>query len=227
MEFVDTFDQLRELAQIVRKCPTQTLKRAFIRSLRDFCADSHWLRTPVTMTTDDVTSGNDGTYQITLPDPQQQDYLDVIQIRGDIIALDNTNPTAPIEFKIRPGDPLLWRETDDLSKPRWYAYRPEGMFDIHPAADITYTMILRAVILSPKEDAERVPQNVLKKYNTVIQAGALAYLYTIPTQPWTNLPEAARQDRYYKSGILDAKIDAQRSFNTGSQRVRPVRFLRL
>jgi len=228
MEFVDTFTQLRELAQIVRKCPTTTLKRAMIRSLRDFCADSHWLRTKVIMDTSTTASGLDGVYPIVVSDPQVDEFTDVIAIRGDIIGLDNSRGgLIPIEFKIRPADPLTWRETDPARQPRWYAYRPEGTFDLHPTPDITYDLVLNAVILSPKEDAQRIPRDVMKRFNTVIQAGALAYLYTIPQQPWTNLPEAARQDRYYKSGILDAKIDAQRAFNTGSQRVRPVRFTRL
>lgn len=227
MEFVDTTDQLREIAQIVRKCPTVTLRRSYIRSLRDFCADSHWLRTRINMDTSQVTSGLDGTYQIVLDDDQMAQHLDVIAVRDNIIGFNDTNPTTPLEFKIQPGDPSMWRETDTSRQPQFYAYRPEGMFDLHPLPDKTYRLALRAVILSPKEEADRVPRDLLKKYNTVIQAGALSYLYTIKGQPWTDLPESARQDRYYKSGILDAKIEAQRYHNTGSQRIRPVRFLRL
>lgn len=227
MEFVDTDDQLREIAQIARKCPTATLRRAFISSLRDFCSATHWLRTPVTMTTAGTSSGLDGTYQITLPDPQQEQYLDVIAIRDHIIGLDETNPSQPIEFKIRPGDPSQWRVTDNSAQPRWYAYRPEGMFDLNPLPDIVYTLRLPAVILTPKEEARRVPRDILTKYSTPIQAGALAYLLQIPGQPWSNPAGAKDQTQDYKTGITDAKIEAQRYFATGSQRVRPRRFLRL
>jgi hypothetical protein len=228
MEFVDTFDQLREIAQIVRKCPTATLKGSYIRALRDFCADSHWLRTKVVMDSSTTTSGTDGDYSIVLGDDQQTQMLDIIAIRGDIIGLDNSRGgLVPIEFKIRPGDPDTWRETDPPRQPRWYAYKPEGMFNLHPLPDIVYDLIIRNVIVSPKEGAERVPRDLLKKYNTVIQAGALSYLLRIPGQPWTDKVEARDRMQEYKNGITDAKIEAQRAFNTGAQRVRPVRFLRL
>jgi len=224
MEFVDTFDQLREIAQIVRKCPTATLKRAFVTACRDFANQSHWLRTRVSMSTSAVQSGLDGDYQIDL-DGNEATYLEVIAIRDNIVGID-TSGSQDQEFQIRPGDDSTWNLTHDPAQPRWYAYKPEGLFNLFPVPDISYTLRITAVV-QPIDNAQRVPQDLLKKWSTQIQAGALQYLLSIPGQPWTDKQESMAQGKVFQAGVNNAKADAQRRFNTGSQRMKPRRFVRI
>jgi len=225
MEFVDTFSQLRNIAQIARKCPTQTLKRAFLRSMRDLCNESRWLRKTLTMSTNDTQSGIEAAYLIPLIEDEDAEYVEIIGVRDHIVGIDQSqNPNR--EFKILPGDPQRWDLTVLPRAPREYAYKPEGMFDIWPAPDQTYNMRV-TVQLQNKEDAERVPRDILKKWSTEIEAGALGYLLDIPGQPWSNPVRALAYAKTFQAGVNNAKADAQRSFNTGSQRVVPRRFIRL
>jgi hypothetical protein len=224
MEFVDTFTQLREVAQIVRKCPTATLKRAFINAARDFAGQSHWLRMHVSMSTTDIQSGLDGDYEINL-DGNEAQYLEVVGIRDDIIGID-TSGSQEQEFRIRPGDESKWRMLQDPSQPRYYAYKPEGMFNLTPPPDITYLLRITAVV-QPQDGAERMPSDLFKRWSTPIQAGALEYLLMLPGQPWTDKSEAVVQGKVFRAGINNAKADAQRRFNTGSQRMAPRRFVRI
>ena len=221
MEFVDTFDQLREIAQIVRKCPTATLRRAFVTACRDFANQSHWLRTRVTMNTSAIQSGLDGDYQIDL-DGNEAELLEVIAIRDNIVGLNAQNN----EFQIRAGNDSTWNMQAVPAQPRWYTYKPEGMFNLWPTPDTTYTLRLYAVV-QPIDNADRVPRDLLKKWSTQIQSGALEYLLALPGQPWTDKADAAAQGRVFRAGINNAKADAQRRFNTGSQRMPPRVFGRL
>lgn len=225
MEFVDTFDQLRNIAQIARKCPTQTLKRAFLRSMRDLCNESRWLRKTLTMSTSDTQSGIESTYLIPLVEDEDAQYVEVIGIRDHIVGIDTSdNPNR--EFKIMPGDPQRWDLTVLPRQPREYAYKPEGMFDIWPTPDIPFNMRL-TVQLQNQDDAAKVPRDILKKWSTEIEAGALSYLLDIPGQPWSNPSRALMYAKQFQAGINNAKADAQRSYNTGSQRVVARRFIRL
>jgi len=221
MNYVEVFPQLRNIGQIIRRCPTPVLRQAYVQSLRDWCNQTHWLRKDIT-TAAVSNSGGNGAYYVPLTGDDDT-YLEVIAIRS-LKGIDTT-PSRPREFVIKPGDPLKWDLTQDVGEPRWYAYRPESQFDLFPSPDIDYTYRITAV-LQPKDDARYVPEEPLLKHRRVIEAGALAHLFTIPKQPWSDRNEALMQMKVFQAGVNNAKADAQRSHNTGSQRIAPRRFLR-
>src|SRR5262245_19788649 len=125
MEFVDTNTTLRNVAQKIRGAPMITLRRAMIQALRDWCAETNWLRTTVTMDTT-AQSGLDGVYLVTLDAPLDE-LIEVISIRNHMIALD---PQTNKHFRVWPeANPERWNPDANTSKPRHYAYVPEGMFN--------------------------------------------------------------------------------------------------
>lgn len=222
MNFVDVNAQLRNVAQLVRRCPMQTLRSAYVQALRDWCNQTHWLRKDITTSTI-FQSGAEAAFVVPLAG-QDDTYLEVIAIRDHIVGID-TSPTRPLEFKIWPGDPSMWNLANRVNRPMWYAYRPEGLFDLHPAPDKDYNLRITAV-LQPKDGALFVPDTPLKKWSSDIEAGALEYLFGIPDEKWSSEGKAEKWGKTFRSGINNAKAEAQRRFNTGSQRARPQPFIR-
>jgi hypothetical protein len=204
-------DQLINVAQIVRKAPKITLRRAYTRALREWCQQTQWLRITIPGTTvADVKTYGLGT------DPN----LDIIGIRAMSGVQNGTT------FGLGPSDSSQWNPNLTPSFPRSYCYMPEGGFALQPTPDKVYTLSISAIV-TPKETsaAAQIPADPLVKYSNDIEAGALAYLLAIPGQPWTDLAAAARYSRDFASAIANGKAEVQRSYNTGSQRARPRPFL--
>lgn len=222
MNFVEVNSQLRNVAQLVRRCPMQTLRAAYVTAFSNWCAQTHWLRKDITTSTI-FQSGAEAAYVVPLAGDDDT-YLEVIAIRDHIVGID-ISFTRPVEFRIWPSDPSMWNLSDRVNQPRWYAYRPEGMFDLHPSPNKDYNLRITAV-LQPKDGTLFVPDAPLKKWSTDIEAGACQYLFSIPGEAWSNEAKADKWGKVYSSGINNAKADAQRRFNTGSQRARPQPFIR-
>lgn len=219
MEFVDTNTTLRNVAQKIRGAPMVTLRRAMIQACREFCAQSHWLKDDVTMSTSSATSGLEGVFEIQLADA---DLLQAIAIRFRMVGHDPTGQP----FKVWPDAAPQERIPDATpSTPRFYDYVPEGMFNLYPTPDVDYTLQFKAVV-QPKDDVLRLPRDLFVKHQRVLDAGALSYLYTIDKQAFTNPAEGLRQQAIFQAGINNAKADAQRGYATGSVRSKPRRFTR-
>lgn len=224
MNYVTVDSQLRFVAQLVRRCPTRTLRHAFVQAMRDWCNQTHWLRKDVVQSTANTQSGIEGEYLVLL-DGEDAEFLEVVAIRDNIKALDPSK-SRPTEFSLCPSDPSTWDNTAAPNPPRVYAYKPEGMFNLYPAVlDRDYDLRITAV-LQPRDGALRVPDAPLIKSSRDIEAGALESLFSIPGEPWSNEAKAANWGKTFRSGINNAKADAQRRYNTGAQRVRPQRFIR-
>jgi hypothetical protein len=209
VNFVSVNDQLVNIAQIVRKAPNITLRRAYVRAMREWCQQTQWLRMTVLGATmasiKDYSLGTDAN-------------LDLIGIRAMSGVQNGTT------WGMSPTDSSQWNPNSTPAFPRQYCYVPEGNFALEPTPDQVYTLTI-SVIVTPKETATQVPADPLVKYSNDIESGALAYLLNIPGQPWTDEAAAARYMREFTSGIANGKAEVQRSYNTGSQRVRPRPFL--
>ena len=213
MNMVDTFDHLVNVAQVCRKCPTITLRRAYVRALRDWCKQTQWLRTAVS----GVTVANSRQYSLG-NDP----YLDVI---GVFAMQGSQSQSQGIEYwPIVPSDSGQWDPNMQPGMPVRYQYLPEAQFAVDPLPDDAYDLLI-TLIVQPKEGATQIPAAPLLKYSNEIEAGALSYLLAVPGQPWSDPQGALLQGRVFRSGISNGKAEAQRNFNVGSQRVRPRQFL--
>lgn len=214
MNFVNVFDQLANVALIARKCPSTTLRRAYVMALRDWCAQTQWLRENVTGST--VV----GQQQYSLGDDP---YIEIIGIAA-MSGTDNSTPSSPQAFILRPSDSGAWPPNAARGRPTRYTYLPEAQFALWQPPDQVYGLTVTAIV-QPKAEVGQIPEAPLLKYSSYLEAGALAYLLKIPGQPWTNLGEADKYDRFYRSGISNGKAEVQRNFNTGAQRVQPRAFV--
>lgn len=214
MNFVDVFDQLPNVAQIARKCPTPVLRRAYVTAVRDWCAQTQWLR---------VTIPGATTAGTALYDLGSDTFLEIIgayAMSGSETVNGNTQT-----WPIGPSDSGSWDPAMPTGAPRRYAYVPEGQIALNPTPDGVYNIVTTAIV-QPKEGVSQIPEMPLRKYSTYFEAGALAYLLAMKDTVWTNPVEARAQAMMFRSGISNGKAEVQRNFNTGSQRVRPRPFFR-
>ena len=72
-------------------------------------------------------------------------------------------------------------------------------------------------MLQPKAGVVEIPDDLLVKWDQVLQAGALAYLLSIPGQPWSDANMAMLKQREFQAGINNARADEQRQYQAGTQ----------
>lgn len=214
MNYVETRDQLAGIAQLVRRCPTITLTRALTKAYRDWAAQTQYLRVQILGAVEaDVTQYALGS------DP----YVEIVAIFAMVGSITN-GQGATQSWPITPGDSSLWSPNFPPQAPQRYTYVPQAQFAVYPTPDQAYDVNV-TVIVQPKEQAANIPDTGLIKYRSGIEAGALAYLQSLPGQSWTNPNEALKNQREFQSSINNAKAEVQRGFNTGSVRTRPRAFI--
>lgn len=216
MNTVNVFDQLANIAQFVRKCPTITLSRAYVRAYRDFCSQTEWLTVQITgVITPGVPEYSMGS------DP----YVEIIGIKGMQGSILNGDGSYQY-WPIYPGNPAGFDPNYQPTLSGQYAYVPQAQFVLFPTPGPQLFNVLTSAIVTPKDGATQLPSAPLSAYSNEIEAGALAYLFDIPGMPWSSPVMAAKYGRIFSAGISNAKSQVQRNFNTGSQRALPRTFTR-
>lgn len=216
MSMVSIDDYLSNIAQVARKCPTPTLRRAFARAMREWCQQTQWLRVNIPAQTvaqiQVYSMGNDA----------DRDAIGIFAMQGSVTVPPSAVPqTWPLPASQDPGG---WNPNFQASQPLQYTYVPEGQFALYPTPDKVYNLLITAIV-APKETAMLIPLAPLQKYSNDIEAGALQYLLNLPLQPWTDKAEAVVQGKAFSAGISNGKAEVQRKYNTGPTRVRPRGFL--
>jgi hypothetical protein len=215
MNMVDVNDYLANIAQIARKCPTVTLRRAYMRAYREWCQQTQWLRTniPGATVVDEP--------QYALGNDPNLDIIGIFAIQATF------TPTGgnPQTWGLGPSDSNTWNPNVSAGpQPTQYQYVPEAQFAVWPTPSTVIALNVTAII-APKESAVNVPQSPLQKYSNDIEAGALEYLLMLPGMPWSNPQLAVMHGKAFRSGISNGKAEAQRGYNVGPGRARPRQFI--
>ncbi|MBX3603188.1 MAG: hypothetical protein KF863_21415 [Rubrivivax sp.] len=212
MANVPVLNVIADVAQLVRNAPNPTLIAAYVRAARKFCRESRWLRVELLGQAEADTR----VYSLG-SDP----YLEVLGLRAASAARTSGNTKRwPLTVSATDG----WDPNAGPGKPQRYAYVPEAQVAIDPVPDGAYDLTLTLVV-QPKAGVNELPEELLVKWDQVLQAGALAYLFAIPGQTWTDLAESKRQAAVLQSGINNARADEQREFNAGTTFIKRRRFL--
>lgn len=208
--YVNVNDQLTNIAQIARGAPMSTLRRAYVRALREFCQQTLYVRDNVAGLT------VQGTQDYTLGDDP---LLDIVAIQAMSVTKTLTSGDTQTLVVVA-SDSGLWDPNLSQDIPRRYCYVPQAQFSVNPVPDAAYDLTI-TIVVQPKETATQIPSAPLVKYSNEIEADALAYLHSIPGQPWSSPTAAALRQREFQAGIANGKAEVQRAFNTGSVRARP------
>ena len=215
MNTVNVVDQLANIAQIVRRCPSITLARAYVSAYRSFCSQTQWL----TVNVPGATVAGTAQYDLGT-DP----FVEIVAVKA--VQVSETIGGVEQKWGAAASDSSGWDANMPAGGPRRYTYVTQGQIVLNPTPDKVYGLLVSAIVQPKTETVQQIPSAPLAKYSNEIEAGALAYLLTIPGQPWSNPAMAAGYDRVFRAGVANAKADVQRQHNTGSQRVRPRAFVR-
>lgn len=202
-------DLLQNVAQKVRRCPEPTLVHAYREAARKFCLESRWLRRELTV----VTAADEPQYDL-VETGQDDPLLEIINVRVITIAGADGNTR-----RINPSDPMGWDPGTDPGMPLTWCYVPEQEIQLFPTPDGVYTLTV-TVEVQPLIDVEALPDDLLRKWDRNLSDGALAYLYDIAGQPWSNQRLADKSATKFQAAINNAKADQQRAYNTGTSMAR-------
>lgn len=210
---INVNELLPNIATLVPRCPRGTLLRAYMRAAQDFCGQSRWLRETVLGATEpNVPLYNLGS------DP----LLEIIGVRA--MSGSQTIGNQLQIWKIDKSDSTGWDPNFPPNLPIMYQYIPEGKFALFPLPNGIYNLTA-TVQLQPKQGGVMLPSPLVAKWQNELEAGALAYLYRIKGQAWSDPQAALASAKEFQAGINNAKADEQRSYNTGSNRAKPRRFI--
>lgn len=213
MNMIDVNGQLANIAQICRKTPTTTLRRAYVRAMREWCQQTQWLRVNIP----GATAVNVRQYAI-----GNDANLDVVGIKT---MTGSQSQAQGIQYwPLVPSDSGQWDTNMQPGMPVRYQYVPEAQFALDPLPKSVFGLEI-TLILQPKENAVNVPEAPLLKYSNEIEAGALEYLLSIPGMPWSSPALAQNYGKAFRAGIANGKAEVQRNYNTGPQRARLRQFI--
>jgi len=94
---------------------------------------------------------------------------------------------------------------------------------LYPIPTTSYTLYLRAAY-RPSAAATGIADFLFEDYRDVIVSGALALLYTMPGQVWSNPKGADHHSEKFIAGIGAARGQLSRGHHYGVLRVTPIRF---
>ena len=212
----DIVDLLPEVGQYIRKCPTRTLRVAYLRAARQFCAQTRWLRADASLVTTN-TVANVSDYTLSIADATQE----IVGIRD----MKGYQVSAPTQWwPIKPLDATEFNPGAGTGTPNRYAYVPDAQIKLFQTPNAAYGLTITAAV-QPKLTATAIDSTLVTKWKEVLEAGALEYLFGLPQQAWSNGAMMEKYGKVFHAGINNAKGDEQRGFNQGAQRVRPRRII--
>jgi hypothetical protein len=207
-------DLLKDIAQRVRPCPQVSMQRAYVRAAREFCRQSQWYGVNLTA----VLVAGTAIYDVNALGSLEALNIDSVSLQP----LPAGNGVRPVPMNR--GDPSQFVPGNTAGQPVRYGYLPEGAIAFDPPPNGAYPVTVR-VICQPILEAVEVPDEILVKWQTALEAGALAYLYSLSGEPWADTREAMLQQRVFQGKINDARADRQRGYMVGSVRARPQSFV--
>ena len=200
-----------DVAAIIKAAPVPIVQQAYMRAAREFCSRSMWLRRNIAQANLTV---NQPEYNFG-SDPN----LEVIGISA--VAIQQQNTTW---VNLRPTDQGMFDPNMKTDLPNWYSYLPEGMILYYPTPNFAYGTKL-GLICQPSLSSQVVPNDLLNKFNTYIEAGALEFLYSMSAEPWADEQKALGSKMRFWEGIGLARTWKDKGNQQASVRATPRPFI--
>lgn len=195
----------------VKGCPRPVIDYAYVRAARQLCTESRWFRTSLeAMLEIDVTQ-----YDIS---PDSAALIEVIDVFDGTIQ----NIINGVNDRIVPLSKTDGTEFDPnaiAGRPDRFTYVPEAEIAFNRPPDQAYPVTF-TLVCQPQNGVQEIPDQLLNKWQTIIEAGALEYLFSLVGQSWANGGESTKYGAIFRSGKSNAKADAERGYQSGSVSVR-------
>ena len=200
-----------DVAAMVKEAPVPIVQQAYMRATREFCSRSFWLKRSIPQATLIV---NQAEYNFGA-DPN----LEVIGVAAVQIQQQNTTWVNLRNTSQDTYDPNM--KTD---LPNWYSYLPEGMIVYYPTPNYAYGTKV-SLICQPSLASQVVPNDLLNKFNTYIEAGALEFLYSMGDEAWGDEQKMMSNGARFWEGIGQARTWKDKGNQQASVRATPRAFI--
>jgi hypothetical protein len=200
-----------DVAARIAEAPMAIVQLAYTRAAREFCRRSMWLKRNIATSTLTVGQpvynfGTDAT-------------LEVIGIQA--VQIQQQNATW---IDLREGTQDSYDPNMSTDLPNWYSYVPEGMILYYPTPNYAYGTKVELIVQTAIA-ATTIPNDLVTKFNTHIEEGALWHLYRMKKQPWSDMELAMDAERLFNEGIGIARSWKDKGNQKGSVRATPRPFL--
>ena len=205
---LDSF--LPEIARLSKDVPEPTQTDALLRAARQFCFETWFVNRLLSITCEQYVS----LYQLPVDAGEEEiifvQYASVTQLPNG-----GTLPMYPTPITNPNNRPQL---------PRNWAFVQPSAINLIPKPDKAYPVQVM-VIIQPTATATTLPTELFKDYARTIGYGALAWIYAMPGEVWTNPAGADRMARAFAAGINNGKTQALRRSLPGITRATPRRWI--
>lgn len=198
MASVAVDDLLTELRVACRGAPTLLLRRALLNAARRFCSVSGWWAVRVPLTT----TAKKQIYAMALPADTEAVGVRAVslkEISGRLVPLTE-------------GFSGAWDPNELPAQPDRYQWLPPAGIALSKTPDNAYDAVAY-VALQPTKGAESIDAGLAHKWDQALTWGALAWLQTIPGQPFTDKQMAEIYRQRFSIECSSAQINADRGFN--------------
>jgi hypothetical protein len=163
----------------------------------------------------DFLSATDDAFEIDAPDQGE------LQMVMDVWVDNYLVQPQPPDTMYRVGTSTPWPEA--TGTPKSYILE-EGAIRFVPVPDANKPIVTRCAF-RPTLDSTSIEDSLYNEYWPALRAGALAYLYEMPGQTWSNAQLMLMNEARFKQGIGDAKIAANRGRTRSQVRIELPRYL--
>lgn len=195
------------IAVKVKGCPRPVLRYGYVRAARQLCGESRWYRTSLEATLTVAQT----QYDIS---PDSDALLEVIDVfDGQLTTIVNGANDRKVPLDKTDGTDFDVNATS--GQPNRFMYLPEAEIALDKPPDQAYQVAF-TLVCQPQNGVDEIPDALLNKWQTAIEAGALEYLFSLVGQPWYNKAESEKYGLMFHAGINNAKADAQRGYQSGT-----------
>lgn len=207
----DLTDLTPAIAVRVKGCPRPVLQYAYVRAARQLCGESRWFRTSLeaTLTVDQP------QYDIS---PDSDALLEVVDVFDGTLTTILNGANDRIVPLVK-SDGFDFDPNATSGQPDVFTYVPEAEIAFNRPPDQAYPVQF-TLVCQPKNGVQEIPDTLINKWQRAIEAGALEYLFSLVGQPWANRAESEKYGAIFRSGISNAKADAERGYQSGSTTAR-------
>lgn len=209
---IQDYDLLvRDVVMYAPHCPEHVAMHAVKMTVIDFCRRTHWWK----YTSDPIDlEANERSYQVEVPNGTEPISV--------VAAWYNDSPLWPMGFSTK--NRFQPERLDNMtgSRPFVFSHSDPTQIVLAPTpqqAEVGALVLTTAV--APKRSATGADKDMMERWFDGLTYGAMARVYAIPNQPFTNADAAVAREKMYREEATKAKIDANKALTTASLRVQP------
>ena len=194
------------IVPLAEGCPDFVVAQAVTATVSDICKATGCITTRTCFTTQE----GESEYDLRLSVGLNAELVRSVYCDG--------NKVEPI--RIDELDHLFgstdWREV--VGVPRYYTFMKPGTLVLTPTPDqVMFVTVM--LTCSVGRSTETVPEIFFEDYLDTVKNGALARIYQIQGQTYTNVRLAEVYQVKYEAGLEDIRLDVSRDFTRGAGRV--------